>query len=290
VRLTGKISELMFIGVFTITNSINQQLKMNRFYLFMLIGCLIMALGCNQEEKKVAAPPASVKKADFVDPFRFHKLIEVSPGEDYDVLSWGRGSATVGSYLILHSDSLGKKYTTTTGDLDGAIVDVYNSDMDLDGNPEILIQAKAKDTSSYATVYAFEFNNGKANKLDFPKLTNSQRKGYRGNDNFYVKEGKFMRDFPIYDGNGKDAKATGQKRILEYGLRGNNFTVKQLSTDSTDNKSSTTKVVAKTSEKPSTSAKKEASSSKKSKKHTSEKKSKKKKKHHKKRQSDDDNN
>lgn len=261
-----------------------------RVYLFMLIGCLVMAWGCNQEEKKVATPPASVKKPDLIDPFRFHKLIEVSPGEDYDVLSWGRGSTTMGSYLILHSDSSGKKYTTTTGDLDGTIVDVYNSDMDLDGNPEILIQAKAKDTSNYATIYAFEFNNGKANKLDFPKLTNSQRKGYHGNDNFYVKEGKFMRDFPIYDGNDKDAKQTGQKRVLEYGLRGNNLTVKQLSTDSTDNKATTTKAVAKTAEKPSKSEKKETGSKKKPKKHTPEKKTKKKKKHHKKQESDDSDN
>lgn len=261
-----------------------------RFYLFMLIGCLLMAWGCNQEEKKVATPALPVKKPDFVDPFRFHKLIEVSPGEDYDVLSWGRGSTSMGSYLILHSDSLGKKYTTTTGDLDGAIVDVYNSDMDLDGNPEILIQAKAKDTSNYATIYAFEFNNGKANKLDFPKLTNSQRKGYHGNDNFYVKEGKFMRDFPIYDGNGKDAKPTGQKRVLEYGLRGNNFTVKQLSTDSADNKTTTTKATANSPQKRSTSEKKDTGSKKKSKKPTAGKKTRNKKKHHKRQQSDDDNN
>jgi CRISPR/Cas system-associated protein endoribonuclease Cas2 len=260
-----------------------------RFYLFMLIGCLVMASGCNRDEKKVALPPAIIKKADFGDPFRFHKLIEVSPGEDYDVLSWGRGSTTTGAYLILHSDSSGKKYTTTTGDLDGAIVDVYNSDMDLDGNPEILIQAKAKDTANYATIYAFEFNNSKANKLDFPKLTSSQRKGYRGNDNFYIKEGKFMREFPIYDGNGKDAKQTGQKRILEYGLRGNNFTVKQLSTDSTDNKN-TAKAAAKEPVKSSNTDKKETTSKKKSKKHTTEKKAKKKKKHHKKQDSDDSDN
>lgn len=265
-----------------------------RFYLFALIGCLIMASACNQQEQKVAAPAAPAKKPDFVDPFRFHKLIEVSPGEDYDVLSWGRGSTTTGSYIILHSDSSGKKYTTTTGDLDGAIVDVYNSDMDLDGNPEILIQAKAKDTANYATIYAFEFNNSRANKLDFPRLTSSQRKGYHGDDNFYIKEGKFMREFPIYDGNGKDAKPTSQKRILEYGLRGNNFTVKQLSTDSTDNKTTattkTTKSTASTKSS-SKSEKKETTSKKKSKKHTEEKKTKKKKqKHHKKQDSDDSDN
>ncbi len=251
----------------------------------MLLGCLAIMAGCKDDAKKTVASTtvAPVEtKPKLTDPFRFHKLIEVSPGEDYDVLSWGRGSVTVGSYLILHSDSSGKKYTTTTGDLDGTIVDVYNSDMDLDGNPEILVQAKATDTANYATIYAFEFNNSKANKLDFPKLTSSQRKGYHGEDNFYIKEGKFMREFPIYDGSGKDAKPTGAKRVLEYGLRSNSFTVKQLSKDSTD--VNDTKAVAKdpvrssnSDKKEKTTKKKETTSKKKSKKHTTQKK---KKKHH----------
>jgi hypothetical protein len=254
-----------------------------------------MIAGCKDDDKKTVAATTVAPvdtKPKLTGPFRFHKLIEVSPGEDYDVLSWGRGSATVGSYLILHSDSSGKKYTTTTGDLDGTIVDVYNSDMDLDGNPEILVQAKATDTANYATIYAFEFNNSKANKLDFPKLTSSQRKGYHGEDNFYIKEGKFMREFPIYDGSGKDAKPTGAKRILEYGLRSNSFTVKQLSKDSTD--VNDTKVVPKepvrssnSDNKEKSSKKKESTSKKKSKKHTAEKKTKKKKKHQK---SDDNDN
>jgi len=252
-------------------------------YLLILTGCLIAVAGCNQDAKKVTEPataPTIEKKTTLTDPFRFHKLIEVSPGQDFDILSWGRGSATVGAFMILHSDSAGKKYTTTTGDLDGTIVDVYNSDMDLDGNPEILIQAKATDTASYATIYAYEFNGSKANKLDFPKLTKSQRKGYMGGDNFYIKEGKFMREFPVYDGNGKDAKPTGAKRILEYGLRSNSFTVKQLSKDSTDN--STVKPVAKETVKASAPEKKTTSKKKKSKKQAPEQKHKKKKhkKHH----------
>jgi hypothetical protein len=251
----------------------------------MLVGCVIIAAGCNHDEKKVAVPvvPES-RKPDLIEPFRYHKLVEVSPGQDYDVLSWGRGSTTVGAFLVLHSDSSGKKYTSTTGDLDGTIVDVYNSDMDLDGNPELLIQSKAADTANYATIYAFEFNNSKANKLDFPKLTSSQRKGYRGNDNFYIKEGKFMREFPIYDGSGKDARPTGQKRVLEYGLRSNSFTVKQLSKDSTESKTIAT--TAKQPQKASTPEKKQTTASKKSKKHTTEKK--KKKKHKKHRNSDDE--
>lgn len=205
-----------------------------------------------------------------MSPFRYHKLIEVSPGQSYDILSWGRGSEEAGAFMILHSDSAGIKYTTTTGDLNGAIVDVYNSDMDADGNPEILVQTKSKDTVNYVSVAAFEFNDNKANKLDFPKLTGSQRKGYRGGDNFYIRDGKLIREFPIYDGSGKDAKPSGAKRQFEYGLRGNEFTVKQLSKDSTN---TTSKVSdnkpAKTDEKKSSdkSEKKSSSSSSSKKKH-----------------------
>ena len=203
-----------------------------RNYLFIsAVG--LLAAGCGGDAKKPAANNNIAAKPPVMQPFRFHKAIEVSPGQTYDVVSWGRGSTQTGAFAILHSDSAGMKYTTTTGDLDGTITDVYNADMDTDGNPEILIQSKGKDTVNYARVYAFEFNNNDADKLDFPKLTNSQRKGYRGNDNFYIKEGKLIREFPIYDSNDATAKPTGAKRQLEYGLRSNNFTVKQLSTDST---------------------------------------------------------
>lgn len=200
------------------------------FYILALIGCMLNA-GCSND--KQPAPPAALPaKPAVMAPFRYHEMIEVSPGQDYDILSWGRGAKTGGAFEILHSDSAAAKYTTTTGDLDGEIVDAYNSDMDMDGNPEILIRAKGKDTINYTNIYAFEFNNNAAHKLDFPKLTRSQRAGYRGDDNFYIKDGKLFREFPIYDGNSKTAKATGQKRQFEYGLRGNEFTVKQLSKDS----------------------------------------------------------
>jgi hypothetical protein len=208
---------------------------MSRKYLYYLsvFCCFGLITSCQDNEKPPVvntAPPKPVLTA----PFRYHKLVEVSPGQDYDVLSWGRGSTSVGAFMILHSDSAAAKYTTTTGDLDGSIVDVYNSDMDLDGNPEILIQAKSsKDTVNYTNVYAFEFSNDKAQKLDFPKLTKTQRTGYRGEDNFYIKDGMLIREFPIYNGNGKDAKPSGQKRQFQYGLRNNEFTVKQLSKDST---------------------------------------------------------
>ena len=56
----------------------------------MFLGCLAIIAGCKDDNKKMAAAPATASvetKPKLTDPFHFHKLIEVSPGEDYDVLS-----------------------------------------------------------------------------------------------------------------------------------------------------------------------------------------------------------
>ncbi|GAC1313014.1 MAG: hypothetical protein NVSMB24_35600 [Mucilaginibacter sp.] len=259
--------------------------RIHRFYLFLLTGIGLLAACGNNDKKAISASPSAAKKPVLMDPFRYHKLIEVSPGQDYDVLSWGRGSSKTGAFAILHSDSAAAKYTTTTGDLDGGIVDVYNSDMDLDGNPEIIIQAKGKDSINYTNIYAFEFGSEKGQKLDFPKLTRSQRKGYRGDDNFYIKDGILMREFPIYDGNSTGAKPTGAKRQLQYGLRNNSFTVKQLSKDSTStsgNKAAVTAPAKATANvaKHTSSKKVTRYKAKKTRKHVAEKKHKKKRRRH----------
>lgn len=198
--------------------------------IFLLMNAVFMAVisGCNSGGQKPLQAVTQPTKPTLTQPFRFQKVIEVSPGNSFDIFSWGRGSDSTGSFLILESDSAQTKYTTTTGDLDGTITDVYNTDMDMDGNPEILIQAKSKDSTKYTQIYAFEYKDNKAQKLDFPRLTSSQRKGYRGEDNFYLKEGTLMREFPLFDGQGDTAKVTAEKRVLEYGIRSNNFTVKTV--------------------------------------------------------------
>lgn len=204
---------------------------MRKFAIFYVpVLCAIIA-GCGGNEKPVVKTPTA-KAPSVMAPFRFHKLVEVSPGQYYDVLSWGRGAADTGAFVILHSDSSGRKYNTTTGDLDGSIKDVFNTDMDADGNPEIIIEAKSTDTTKYVNIYAFEFNNNKAREIDFPSLKSSKA-NYRGKDNFYIQEGKLIREFPSYTGSGNEAKPTGGKFKLQYNLSGNEFDIKTLVKDST---------------------------------------------------------
>ncbi|MBE7176536.1 MAG: hypothetical protein INR69_09045 [Mucilaginibacter polytrichastri] len=187
----------------------------------MLFSVLIFS--CVQEEKKVpsvmAPPPTKV-----MPPFRYHKLIEVKPGLDFDIVSWGRGADSVGSLLILKSDSAKAQFTTTPYDLEGKIVEVYNTDMNVNGNPEIIILTETKvsdpETSPF-DLLVFEYaQRGQPNRITAPRLSVSQRKGYRGGDRFFLQQGVLMREFPIYEGKGDSAKKTSEKRLLEYSLRG----------------------------------------------------------------------
>jgi len=248
------------------------------FYVTVFACSLALVSSCKQPAPQQA--PVEVvtpTKVVLPQPFRYHKLIESSPGKYFDVYTWGRGKDSSGAYLILHSDSTGAHYSTTYGDLEGSVIDVYNTDMNMDGNPEILIESKAKDTTSHINIYAYEFRGGKGQKIDFPKLSTNTKKIYRGGDVFSIKEGNLVRRFPVYDG----TKPTGKTKILQYGISDNTFTVKDISAvDSTQTKAKpaeTAVVKTKTADKP---KREKHTETKKKKKKVEEHHTKKKKKHH----------
>ncbi|TQM51472.1 hypothetical protein BDE36_3250 [Arcticibacter tournemirensis] len=193
-------------------------------YVAVLPFILSVVASCTSVEEKTPQKPDV--KVVLPEPFHFHKAIEVKPGLTFDVVSWGRGSELESAFLILRSDSSGMKYRSTSGELEGRINDAWNMDMDSDGNPEIFIESKGVEKGNYLNMYVYEFDdNGTSRELRFPDLTSSTKENYRGKDSLYVKEGILYREFPLYDV--KDTagvKPTG-KKILEYSLRGNDFSV-----------------------------------------------------------------
>ena len=189
------------------------------FLLLILASC-----GSNDTPKKVISTP--YKKSAVMEPFRFHKAIEVKPGLTLDVLSWGRGTEANGVYMILRSDSIHMKYKSISGELDGKIIDAWNMDMDSDGNPELFIHAEGEGEGSHLNMYAYEYSDGgSAQELNFPNLKSSQKEGYKGQDSIYIKEGILYRTFPIYDEGDSTNVARSQKRTLIYKLRSNSFQV-----------------------------------------------------------------
>ena len=194
---------------------------------FIFSGIIFLS-SCTVEEKQQAI----VKKAEskkMMDPFRYHRAIEVKPGLTLDIVSWGRGSNSVGGYLVLRSDSTHMNYRSITGELDGTIVDAWDMDLDSDGNPELYIQSKGDGEGSYLNMYIYEYNESGSNQqIRFPDLNGSLKKGYMGKDSVYVKDGKLMREFPLYSTEDTVSKATGEIRRLEYSLRSNGLNVREI--------------------------------------------------------------
>jgi hypothetical protein len=194
------------------------------YSLFTLSLVLFFACGTEEAKQEKEYIPAKM-----MEPFRFHKAIEVRPGLTLDIVSWGRGSSSVGAYLILRSDSTKLNYRSVSGELDGKIVDAWDMDLDSDGNPEIYIHARGEGKGSYLSMYIYEYSDGgSSQQIRFPELSDSLSEGYLGQDSIYVKDGKLIRQFPVYSKNDSSEINTGEFRKFEYTLRNNNFQFKEL--------------------------------------------------------------
>ena len=191
----------------------------NAIKLILLVGFTITILSSCSDEKK---PESSVittsnSKISTPNPFPFYKVIEIKPGFNFEVLSWGKGVDSLGGYLILMSDSIKNNYKSISVERKGVISDAWNMDVDNDGNPELYIQYVVKKNVNDVNVY--EFVNNSFDKISFPGL--SSVKGYEGNDQFFVKNGELFRTVPIVTID--SGNTTTLIKTLKYNLRGNSF-------------------------------------------------------------------
>jgi len=191
--------------------------------------CLTALLfSCGAEEEKQVMPVKEEGKK-IPEPFRFHKAIEVKPGLTLDIVSWGRGSDSLGGYLILRSDSTHLSYRSVSGELKGKVVDTWNMDLDTDGNPEVYIQSAGEGKENYLNMYIYEFGeSGSSQQIRFPDLNSSLKEGYRGEDSMYIKDGKLFREFPFYVNQDSASTVKPKYRKLEYTLKNNGFQFKEI--------------------------------------------------------------
>lgn len=197
-------------------------------HIFFSVVISIGLVSCGDEKK---TDVAETKKAvvNLPAPFRHHEKIEVGPELIFDVYSWGRGSDSTSSLLILRSDSIKNDFTVASSDnIDGRLVEVFNTDMDTDGNPEVLIYYTLNDEINSAAVICFEFNGENVSEINFPKLSEKTKKQYRGLDKFYVKDAKLVREFNLFEEDDKEGKNASAKKKVEYFIKNNSFDLNEL--------------------------------------------------------------
>lgn len=191
-----------------------------------IAGLLLLAACGDEKAAKVSAvkpDEAGLKKA--AGQFPFYKNIEIRPGINFEVVSWGKGADTVGGYLVLMSDTLRNNYRSLSNEREGVVTDAWNMDLDNDGDPEIYVQLLSDKNRSDLNV--FEYSGGNFNKITFPGLSSSLKKNYGGNDRYTIKNGDLFRSFPLVNPQDSTEK-TGTLKMVQYRLSGNNFSVSEV--------------------------------------------------------------
>lgn len=181
-------------------------------------------VACSNNEKPVVAAKTETAVAKTANPFPFYKSVEIKPGFHLEVVSWGKGVDTLGGYLLLMSDSLKNNYRSLAVERKGIITDAWNMDLDNDGNPELYIQSVVRKNVNDLNVY--EFANNSFNKISFPGLSANIKKGYQGNDKFFVKNGDLFRSIPVVSVD--SGKTTTLIKTIQYQLRGNSFSTAEV--------------------------------------------------------------
>jgi hypothetical protein len=193
-----------------------------------LLAVSLAVFSCGEATKKTDVDKKQTTKNVLSAPFKKHLKVEVGPDVIFDVFAWGRGSDSSSSVLVLRSDSLKNDFSVaSTDNLNGHLEEVFNTDMDKDSNPEIVIYFAKNDKYQTADVLCYEFSGKSVNKITFPELTSKTQKQYRGLDKFYVKGGELYREFNLYADDDSKSKATG-KKALKYFLKGNRFDLIEL--------------------------------------------------------------
>ena len=196
------------------------------YFLTIIIGLCLASCG---DDKKAESKASKKAENSLPAPFRHHEKIEVGPELIFDIYSWGRGSDSTSSLLILRSDSIKNDFTVaSTDNIDGRLVEVFNTDMDTDGNPEVLIYYTLNDEINSADIICFEFNGKNIIEINFPKLSEKTKKQYRGLDKFYVKDAKLVREFNLFEEDDKEGKNASVKKKVEYFIKNNSFDLNEL--------------------------------------------------------------
>lgn len=194
----------------------------------LIFSAVIILFSCgNDNDQKVIQPKKMVK--ELPTPFHKHEKIEVGPELIFDIYSWGRGSDSTSSLLILRSDSLKNDFTVASSDnINGRLQEVFNTDMDADGNPEVIVYYTKNDKYESAEILCYEFTGKNISKIKFPDLSSKTKKQYRGLDKFYVKEGKLFREFNLFEEADQESKNPIGKKVIQYFIKGNSFDLKEV--------------------------------------------------------------
>lgn len=104
--------------------------------------------------------------------------------------------------------------------VDGGYIKSEIEDLNSDGWPEVLIYFNSYGLEMTASLIGYSVNNGKSmSRISMPEMTEDEKEGYRGQDEFAIVETSLVRRFPVYKMDGENWVQTGKTKQIQYKLR-----------------------------------------------------------------------
>jgi membrane-bound inhibitor of C-type lysozyme len=137
-------------------------------------------------------------------------------GYRFDVSTTGEGSLR---QMKVRAEENGREIMVRRQEVDGAISEVIATDLNHDGNPELLIVVTSAGSGSYATLLGYHFTAQRWDTLALPALAGTTAaEGYQGHDRFEVRGDTLLRTFPVYRPGDPNVAPSGGTRTVRYVL------------------------------------------------------------------------
>ena len=173
--------------------------------------CFFMALTAS-----VVLSGCQTSSQDTINPsqYRHHKTYH-SGKYMIDVASWGQNGSASLEYCQVKVT--GEKNESFILRMDMEIAEAsWVTDVDRDGNFEVLILGRSAGSGSFGEIRVFEWDGKALAARPLPELTPKQATGYYGHDAFRVGTSQIVREFPVYKPGDPNASPTGGLRRLVY--------------------------------------------------------------------------
>lgn len=115
-------------------------------------------------------------------------------GFDYYISLAGTGDIR---FLDIRVGKNGVFIAKLNDEIEGAIYNVFISDLNKNSKPEILLLINSNDLKNNITIIGFEFNKNSFKRFDMPQLEEDNIYGIINNEHFLIKGSQIIREFDV---------------------------------------------------------------------------------------------
>jgi hypothetical protein len=185
--------------------------------LLFAVGLSLLTAGCPDTGIFQKKPAASYSKEDTFGPYR---ITVSSVAKAKDTTAPEEGKITVAR--------TGMKTVSTVFETD-PVYTSWVTDLDSNDKFEVLVWSVSPDEEKRGALHVYEWNEPELREQPFPDLTEAQKAGYRGHDDYSVDNNKVVRSFPVFSTEGGADAQSSHKRALWYSYHNGEWKLEQES-------------------------------------------------------------